>query len=175
MSERTLVPEVFTADYVGRPGERTFYLQARGAEGAFSFLVEKAQVQALAERAGELLVMIDGTDEIRAAPPQRDPALALHTPVDPQWRVGTIALGYEQDSDTVVVSLESVSDPGAGDDDTTEEVQILLGRAQMRAFVRHALAVVAEGRPICVLCGLPIDPGGHVCPASNGHHRAGAG
>lgn len=174
MSERVLVPEVFTADYVGSPGERTFFLQARGAGEAVSFLVEKAQVQALAERAGELLVMIDDADEIRGAAPQRDPALALQPPVEPEWRVGTIALGYEQDSDTVVVSLESVRQPG-GDDDATEEVQILLGRGQTRAFVRHALAVVAEGRPACPLCGLPVDPDGHVCPASNGHHRAGEG
>jgi glutamate synthase domain-containing protein 1 len=44
---------------------------------------------------------------------------------------------------------------------------------QARAFVLHALAVVAEGRPLCQLCGLPIDPSGHICPASNGHRSFG--
>ena len=29
--------------------------------------------------------------------------------------------------------------------------------------------VVNEGRPLCQLCGLPMDPDGHKCPASNGH------
>ncbi|MGH2730258.1 MAG: DUF3090 family protein, partial [Actinomycetota bacterium] len=46
-------------------------------------------------------------------------------------------------------------------------------RDQARAFVLHALAVIDEGRPLCMLCGLPIDPTGHACPASNGH-RPGA-
>jgi uncharacterized repeat protein (TIGR03847 family) len=48
-------------------------------------------------------------------------------------------------------------------------VQFHLRRDQVRAFILHALAVVAEGRPLCQLCGLPIDPEGHICPASNGH------
>jgi uncharacterized repeat protein (TIGR03847 family) len=39
----------------------------------------------------------------------------------------------------------------------------------MRALARHAAAIVAAGRPICVLCGRPIDPEGHFCPKRNGH------
>ncbi|HAI99827.1 MAG TPA: DUF3090 domain-containing protein, partial [Dehalococcoidia bacterium] len=27
----------------------------------------------------------------------------------------------------------------------------------------------AAGRPRCFLCGLPINPDGHVCPRANGH------
>ena len=30
-------------------------------------------------------------------------------------------------------------------------------------------AIISEGRPICPLCGLPIDRTGHVCIRSNGH------
>jgi hypothetical protein len=44
-----------------------------------------------------------------------------------------------------------------------------LRRDQVRTFVLHAQAIVDEGRPLCQLCGLPIDPSGHACPASNGH------
>ena len=29
--------------------------------------------------------------------------------------------------------------------------------------------VIAGGRPICPLCGSPIEPEGHMCPKSNGH------
>jgi predicted amidophosphoribosyltransferase len=28
---------------------------------------------------------------------------------------------------------------------------------------------VAAGRPICSMCGQPIDPEGHFCPRKNGH------
>lgn len=44
--------------------------------------------------------------------------------------------------------------------------------AQVRALAERALEVIEGGRPICPLCHLAIDPSGHVCPASNGHHRA---
>jgi uncharacterized repeat protein (TIGR03847 family) len=55
-------------------------------------------------------------------------------------------------------------------DEDRFEVRFLLTRAQVRAFVLHALAIVEEGRPLCQLCGLPMDADGHLCPASNGHH-----
>jgi hypothetical protein len=32
--------------------------------------------------------------------------------------------------------------------------------------------VAAAGRPRCELCGNPIGPEGHVCPALNGHRGA---
>jgi uncharacterized repeat protein (TIGR03847 family) len=41
-----------------------------------------------------------------------------------------------------------------------------------RAFARRALRIVAQGRPPCPLCGLPLDAGGHICPRQNGY-RAG--
>jgi hypothetical protein len=31
------------------------------------------------------------------------------------------------------------------------------------------LRICASGRPPCFLCGLPINPEGHVCPRANGH------
>ena len=42
-------------------------------------------------------------------------------------------------------------------------------REQMIALSRQAKKVAAAGRPICALCGNPIDPDGHFCPPSNGH------
>jgi Protein of unknown function (DUF3090) len=37
------------------------------------------------------------------------------------------------------------------------------------AFVERARALQRAGRPTCPMCGEPKDPGGHVCPRSNGH------
>ena len=45
----------FTTGTVGVPGERTFFLQARSAAGLSSVVVEKNQVQALAERLKTLI------------------------------------------------------------------------------------------------------------------------
>ena len=168
-------PEVFTADYTGRPGERTFFLQSRSETLTLTFQLEKGQVEVLGEKLKELLLMVDATDPIASGTPERNPAYALSAPIEPEWRVGTIGLSYEDATEHLVVALE----PAGGPDEDIEDdegpdvddfaVRIMLRIDQARAFVLHALAVVAEGRPLCQLCGLPMDPDGHKCPASNGH------
>ena len=165
-------PDIFTADYVGEPGRRSFYLQARGAEGLLSFPIEKQQVVVLAEKLRELLLLVDGDDTVISASAGRDPALAFTEPVSDETQVGTIGLAYEEDSDRVVVLLQPVPEEDEEDEavvDDASGVHLELRRDQVRAFVLHAIAVVNEGRAICQLCGLPMDPAGHRCPASNGH------
>ena len=167
-----MIPDIFTADYVGEPGRRSFYLQARGAEGLLSFPIEKQQVVVLAEKLRELLLLVDGDDTVISALAGRNPALAFTEPVSDETQVGTIGLAYEEDSDHVVVLLQPLpeeSDEAEAELDEASGVHLELRRDQVRAFVLHALAVVNEGRAICQLCGLPMDPAGHRCPASNGH------
>jgi uncharacterized repeat protein (TIGR03847 family) len=172
MSQVEFTPEIFTADYVGRPGKRTFYIQARAEVGSVSLLAEKQQVEALAEKLRELLVIVDGSDTITQSTAQRDPALAME-PEEPQGRVGTIGLAYEEDNDRVLIVVQAMRDEPEADEptepDADEGFRFVLRRDQVRAFVLHSEAVVAEGRPLCQLCGLPKDPEGHACPASNGH------
>ncbi|MGH2756465.1 MAG: DUF3090 family protein [Actinomycetota bacterium] len=163
-------PEVFTADYLGTPGKRTFFIQVQDVHGTTSYLVEKAQVAALAERLREMLVLIDQEDTIRSAVPARDPGLALVEPVEPTWRIGTIGLAYEEGTDQVVIAVEEIAEEEAPEDPDRGSATFLLRRDQVRAFVLHSVAIVDEGREICQLCGLPMDPAGHQCPASNGHH-----
>lgn len=178
MTEIELVPEIFTADYVGVPGERAFYLQLRGAFGTRSYELEKQQVSALADGLRELLVLVDAADTVNQTEPGRDPALALEPPDVVEWRIGTIGLAYDETSDRVLVLAQPVelaaeaAEP-AEPEQETEAHRFLLRRDQVRSFVLHTLAIVAEGRPVCQLCGLPIDPEGHNCPASNGHRPAG--
>lgn len=170
-----VTPDVFTADFTGEPGARTFYLQARGSSGVHSFLLEKQQVAILAEKLQEMLLMIDENDTIKSAPPQRDPALALTEPVDPEWRIGTIGLLYDEGRDVVVIVLQEVR-PEEEEEEPEEDdsgYRFFLRRDQVRSLILHALAAVGEGRPLCQLCGLPMDPAGHVCPASNGHRPGG--
>ena len=164
-----VVPSAFTVDYTGQPGDRTFFLQAR-EEATRSFLIEKQQVEILGERLREMLMMVDSSDAIVGATPARDPEQSLEAPIEPEWRIGSIAIGYVEDSDQIVVSLAPVEEEPPEDPEQIEfEVRYFLSRDQVRSFVVHALAVVGEGRPLCQLCGLPMDPDGHNCPASNGH------
>ena len=174
MSQLEIRPDVFTADYVGEPGERAFFLQARSPHGTYSFALEKQQVTVLAEKLRELLVLIDADDTVKGTTAVRDPAMSLESPIEPEWRVGTMGLAYEEADDQVVVLAQPVEAPSEEEefaDEEDEGVRILLRRDQARSFVLHAGAVVDEGRPTCQLCGLPMDPSGHACPASNGHRK----
>ena len=167
-----MIPDIFTTDYVGEPGSRSFYLQARGTEGLLSFPIEKQQVVVLAEKLRELLLLVDGDDTVTSASAGRDPALAFTEPVSDETQVGTIGLAYEEDADRVVVLLQPMSEESDEEEVEVDEasgIHLELRRDQVRAFVLHAIAVVNEGRAICQLCGLPMDPAGHRCPASNGH------
>ena len=164
-----ITPETFVADYTGQPGERTFFIQSRG-EVTRTFLAEKQQIELLAERLREMLLLLDSEDSVLQATPARDPGLSLETPIEAEWPIGTIAIGYIEESDNVVVSLAPAQeDPPEDPEDIEFDARFFLRKDQVRAFVLHALAVVGEGRPLCQLCGLPMDPSGHNCPASNGH------
>lgn len=181
MSELEQTPDVFTVDYIGEPGARTFFLQSQLEGVPRSFLVEKQQVAVLADRLREVLLMIDPDDTIKSAVTSRDPGLTPLEPVEPEWRVGNMALAYDDTADTIMVLLEEIraegdpepgaeAEPGSDSDPDVSAARLMLRRDQARSFLLHAIAIVDEGRPICQLCGLPMDPAGHKCPASNGHH-----
>src|SRR5919204_3485126 len=50
-----------------------------------------------------------------------------------------------------------------------DRVRLWATREQMLSLARHGALVCAAGRPRCPLCGNPMDPEGHRCPALNGH------
>jgi uncharacterized repeat protein (TIGR03847 family) len=71
------------------------------------------------------------------------------------------------------VLIEATAD---GDDEEQPEeerdvLRVRISAASARAFVARAERVVAAGRPPCPLCGLPLDPAGHICPRQNGYRR----
>ena len=175
MPSRELDPVTrLTTDAVGEPGQRTFYLQAASGADQVTLLVEKEQVRRLAENLETWL------PELAAGRPE-DPAesaaaeageLALAEPLEPDFRVGQLALSYDAERDRVlVVATELQADEEEDPLDVPEplEVRLYVTRAQLRVLARHGAQVVARGRPLCPLCGNPLDPTGHICPAQNGH------
>jgi len=175
-------PDRFVAGTVGQPGERTFYLQASGDGRLVSVALEKVQVQALAEKLDELL------DEVRrrqgeesVVPPatsrENEDVAPLDTPIDEEFRVGTLALAWDGDSASVLIEAQSALPEGEEEapeatestEFTGDMLRVRLTPAAARAFARRAQRVVAAGRPPCPLCGNPLDPQGHICPRQNGH------
>jgi uncharacterized repeat protein (TIGR03847 family) len=175
-------PDRFVAGTVGQPGDRTFYLQASEQSRLISVALEKQQVQVLAERIGSLLEEVHrrfGADVPDDPPPDdnldTDP---LDVPVEEEFRVGTMGLGWDAESKAVVIELLAVSEEEVDEavvlDDTEEgpdAVRVFLSPTAARAFAERADRVINAGRKPCPLCAEPLDPDGHICPRQNGYRR----
>jgi uncharacterized repeat protein (TIGR03847 family) len=161
-----------TADAVGEPGMRTFYLQARAGAEVVTVIVEKEQVELLARSVLELLA--DNPRET-AIVDADDDEQTLEDPVDPRFRAGRLSIGFDDTEDRFLLEIDEFVPELEEDDPRSllvgepETVTLWASREQMLALARHGEAVVARGRPRCQFCGNPIDPEGHVCPATNGH------
>src|SRR5947199_10054269 len=93
-------PERFVAGTVGPPGERTFFLQARGGGRLVSVALEKVQVALLAEKLDELLVEANRRFGVELTPTDDAPGdnEPLDTQLDVELRVGTLRHTSEVDS-----------------------------------------------------------------------------
>jgi len=174
-------PDRFVAGTVGQPGNRTFYIQAVHEARVISVSLEKQQVAMLAERIGALLVEINrrfGTP----LPPETevDDLDPLITPVDAEFQVGTMGLGWDAEAQSVVVELLAVSETEFDasvilddSEDGPDAVRVFLSPDSARQFATRSDRVISAGRPPCPLCEEPLDPEGHFCIRTNGYRRAG--
>jgi uncharacterized repeat protein (TIGR03847 family) len=168
-----------TADAVGEPGSRTFYLQMRSGTQVVSVILEKQQLQLLASSIEELLGQLERATDVL---PRVDSG--LEEPLEPLWRVGRLSLGYHEDLDLVLLEVEEIvpeeeeeeeEEPAVAPERVLDPVpepqriRVWATREQMLTLARHAATVVAAGRPLCQFCGNPLDPAGHTCPAMNSH------
>ncbi len=160
-----------TADAIGEPGARVFYLQARTGDEVISIVVEKQQIQLLAASIIELLATLEL--ETGIGPP--DAELAIEEPVEPRFRAGKLTIGFDEDRDMFLLEAEEFQPEVEDDDprsllvDEPEVVRFWATREQMFACSRYGASVADRGRPTCQFCGNPLDPEGHACPAMNGH------
>jgi uncharacterized repeat protein (TIGR03847 family) len=165
-----------TADAVGTPGDRTFYIQARAGEELVTVIVEKQQVQLLAASVLELL------QAAPAAEPEADEStMSLEEPLFPRWRAGRLSIGFDEERDLFLLEVEEfqpdlddldVEDPPPMLPETEpESIRIWASPAQMLALSRHGAAVGARGRPTCPVFCHPTPAEGHTCPAMNGHSK----
>jgi uncharacterized repeat protein (TIGR03847 family) len=161
--------ERITTDAIGEPGSRVFYLQARKGRHLVTVICEKEHVAALAAAIDQILLSLaDGEEDAVVEPdPAVEGKMDLEYPLEPVFRTGRVNLGYDQNSELLVVIAYELM---AEEDETPPSVaRFWATPAQMRAFSIRGQEVVSAGRPICAMCGEPIDPEGHFCPRKNGH------
>jgi uncharacterized repeat protein (TIGR03847 family) len=163
-------PDRVVVGTIGHPGERTFYLQVRTGRQVVSVALEKQQSALLTEKIEEILDQLMTSDgnpfSVPATTPielvDNDP---LDQPVDEQFRTGAIGLGWDPSTSQLVIEAYPVVDDESVDP-SEEPAEMLIVRIPVgtaRAFAKRTREIVGAGRPMCPLCGAPMDASGHVC------------
>jgi uncharacterized repeat protein (TIGR03847 family) len=149
----------------GEPGRRTFQLVIEGGSAYGTVWLEKELLFQLGLRLQEATQNLGSEDRARPS-----------KPVDAEWRgdplsldfkAGQLSLVHDVDNNSFGLSAYEVEA-----EESTEEassVSFWITTEQASTLAEEALRICAAGRPSCFLCGLPINPEGHVCPRSNGH------
>jgi uncharacterized repeat protein (TIGR03847 family) len=161
-----------TVGAVGPPGQRTFYLQASKDQQLVSVIIEKEHAAALAEGVLRLLAVLRQHDpkSLSGQLSEADQDMELIEPLEARFRAGQLGMAFDGDRGLVVVVMEGATEEAS--DRRTARVTASI--KQMVALGAHAMEVISQGRPTCVLCGAPVDPDGHACVRHNGHRRIAA-
>lgn len=168
-------PDRVVIGTVGPPGARTFYLQARTGAQIVSIALEKQQSALLAQKLDEVLDQLIDVEGNRYSVPTSTPVeLVDNDPLEAaqeQFRAGTIGIGWDPTTAQVIIEVRPLpaDDDGlddALDEETAEESEMLRVRMPVgtaRAFTLRTREIVDAGRPLCTLCGYPMEPDGHIC------------
>ena len=152
-----------TPEALGDPGKRTFRILLESGAASACMWLEKEQLYQLGLYLQEAVASISSDD-----PPGEEAA------PEPQWggglvnidfKIGKTSLAHNAANNTFLLVAHNLEE--AEDSEPTVSFSLALNQAEELA--KEALRVCAAGRPLCGLCGRPIDPEGHVCPRANGH------
>lgn len=153
------------AEAQGQPGQRRFRVQAlNGAGESGSFWLEKEQLAALGEAIDQVLKdesyrhRPTAPDDVEDVPP-------FPLSADHDFRVGQLSVGLDKERSLIVLLAGELAEEGEGD-----LVRVAFSFRQAYELKQQISQTVAAGRPACPLCTAPMDPAGHVCVRTNGHH-----
>lgn len=174
-------PDRFVVGTVGRPGERSFFLQALDGERVVSLSLEKHHAKVLGESIDKMLnELAENNPQLSLPPSARDleDSDPLAMPVDPEFPLGAIALNWSQERSYVVIDLVSAENGLIADEELLDEenhdhdvVRIQLTPHSARQFSLRCQRVVEAGRPECPLCGELIENEAHLCVRLNGYRK----
>ena len=151
------------AEALGEPGQRTFRILVDGGGGSAVIWMEKEQLFQMALAMKQLLAAVPEVQTPSTAHfEQREAPPSTHL----EFKLGKLVLGQEATSGRIIIDAHD-EESSEGD---TPTVRVWGERSQVNTFAEEAIRVCAAGRPLCPLCGGPIDKTGHSCPMSNGHH-----
>lgn len=162
------VVESIAAEAIGEPGKRTFRVTPAGPRGVAVVWMEKEQLFQIGLAIKQFIATIAPSDD--PAPYESESPAPL-LPGSAEFKASDIRLRHDRDSDIFTIETAD-SESEAEDDDEEPEIvlQFSFPRHMAEELAERAIEIVSAGRPRCPLCSGPIDPDGHICPKSNGHH-----
>ncbi len=153
------------AETFGEPGRRTFRLVLESGAARSLVWLEKEQLFQLGAGLREAVQRQSESERERGS-----------VPTAPGWRGEAIniefkaqALSGRHDQDTNSFYLQARAGEETESGEERSSVSFWITVDQAAALAEESLQICAAGRPPCFLCGLPINPEGHVCPRANGH------
>jgi uncharacterized repeat protein (TIGR03847 family) len=154
--------EFVDAEAIGPPGQRRFRLTAIQDDRSASLWIEKEQLASLGTAVEQQLVRSARAQRRASSPGEDVPTMPLNATVD--FQVTQIALGYDADRGEFLVQVMG-ADPDRREQPT---FACRIDHEQARRLTARISQLMTSGRPICPLCGAPME-GTHRCPRSNGH------
>lgn len=147
-------PDKIMVGVRGEVGSRLFLLQAREGRRLVIIKCEKIQLAALAEWISQVLLEL-------GRPGHLPEDFALEPEYESDFVAGDIAVSIDEEAKAIEITIESIEEDSV--------LNLRLTREWAGGLAIAITRLVESGRPLCPLCGGPLDPQGHDCPRTNGH------
>ena len=156
------------AETFGEPGKRTFRLVTASGQARSCIWLEKEQLFQLGVHLQQALRTLSDEDRQKSSSPSEPPWEGGEESVE--FRARRMILKYDVAANSFnLEAFEGGGEEAGEDDQEGSSVGFWMSPDQADSLYQEALRICAAGRPPCFLCGMPINPDGHVCPRANGH------
>ena len=157
-------------DALGTPGQRQFRLLVEAERGFACLWLEKEQLLQLGITIKQLIAQAPGTTLV----PETDTKPLSDTPLtaEASWEFKVNALTLGHDAYRNLFSI--VVQPLDTDEDELPFLRFWATQTQMNSLAEEAFEICASGRPLCQICGIPLNSNEpHTCRRRNGHNPMG--
>lgn len=147
-------PDKIMVGVRGDVGNRLFLFQVREGRRLAIIKCEKIQLAALGEWISQVIGKLGRPDHL-------PDDLTLEAEYESDFVAGDIAVSLDEEAQAIDVTMESIEEDSS--------LNVRLSREWAAGLAIAIVRLVKAGRPLCPLCGGPLDPQGHDCPRTNGH------
>jgi len=169
---------------IGQPGQRRFCLFVESRRDSAIMWMEKEQLNRLSFALDRALAQVTQGQilrtEAQADTSPAPPGMPTDFPRSPEYdfREAQIGLTYDPHNEAftlTVAPVDIIMEPGEEPQAQVREednVSFLFTAQQAHDLTSAINALLSiGGRPVCPLCGTPLDDGPHACVRQNGHYE----